>query len=126
MSGLDTVDVEDLFSAFSEDLLKVETAAAVSSAVAAMPWLALPNPFSQVALKIIEEISEETLRYFNKQFGWIAFRFNTTVFTTDQAKDWIATVDKRRALPNDVSDEEWYAAELEANHAMFNLVNYKR
>lgn len=124
--GLDTVDVDDLFSQFSEDLLKLETAAAVSSAVAALPWLAAPNPFSKIALEIIEKSARELLEYLNKQFGWILFRFNTTVFTTDQGKDYIATIEKRLALPDDVSDEIWDAAEEEANHALKNLVNLRR
>lgn len=126
MAGLDTVDVDDLFKQFGEDLLRLETAAAVSSAVAFAPWLAAPNPFSKIALEGVEEVAEETLKYLNKQFGWIAFRFNTTVFTTDQGKDYIDSVTKRNNLPDDVSDEVWDAAEEEANHAMRNLVNYRR
>ncbi len=126
MAGLDTVDVEDLFSQFSEDLLKLETAAAVSSAVGVAPWLAAPNPFSKVALEIVEKSARELLEYLNKQFGWILFRFNTTVFTTDQGQDYIASVEKRLKLPDDVSDEVWDAAEEEANHALKNLVNTRR
>lgn len=123
--GLDTVDIEDLANEFGKDLIRVERNAIVASVVASSPWLAAGGPFAKIALEVIGDIAEEMLKYLNEQIGWIAFRFNTTVFTTDQGKDYIKTIEKRRDMPDDVSDEEWARAEEEANHALYNLVNYR-
>lgn len=126
MAGLDTIDIEDLAKNFKADTLRMETKLIVSGIVAGSPWLAAAGPFAKVATELLEGIIEELLDYLNTQIGWIAFRFNTTVFTTDQGKDYIATIEKRNKLPDDVPDEIWIKAEEEANHALFNLANYKR
>lgn len=124
--GLDTIDIEDLAAEFRKDILRAERNVIVSGIVAKNPWLLAAGPFAVAATDLIGDIVEIGLVYINEQIGWIAFRFNTTVFTTDQGKDYVEAIEKRLNLPDDVSDEVWDAAEEKANHAFKNLVNYRK
>ena len=124
--GLDTIDIDDFANEFAKQTLKAERNAVVAGAIAAFPWLGAGGPFAPIITDMIGDISEVFLDYFNKQIGWIAFKFNTTVFTTDQGKDYVASIEKLLKLPDNVSDAEWEKAEDEANHAFENLVNYRR
>jgi Mg2+/citrate symporter len=124
--GLDTIDIEDLANEFSSDLLRIERDAIVASVIASLPWLAAAGPLAKVATELIGDVAEVILKYLNQQVSWVAFRFNTTVFTTDQGKDYIKTVEERRGMPEDISDADWEAAEERASHAMRNLVNFRK
>lgn len=124
--GLDTIDIDGFADEFAKRTLEVERNAVVAGAVAAFPWLAAGGPFAKIVTEVIGDVSEVFLKYLNDQIGWIAFKFNTTVFTTDQGKDYVASIEKLLKLPDDVSDAEWEKAEDEANRAFRNLVNYRR
>ncbi len=121
--GLDTIDIEDLANQFGEDFVAVTTKAVMGAVYVKVPWLAGQGNFFG---KVVQELVEFIVQYIGHNLGLIAFQFNTYVWTTDQGQDYIASVEKRRAMPEDVSDEDWMKAEEEANHAFFNLWNLKR
>ena len=120
---LDTVDLEDLANAFGDDFVAFTTKGLMTGIVAQVPWLAAGG---SMLLPMVEDGVRWLVKYLGHNLGLIAFQFNTFVWTSDQAKDYIAAVEKANSMPDDISDEDWMKIDEERMHSFGNLYNLKR
>jgi len=120
LSGLATVDIEDFAKKVKSSLVTHYTNVAYVALVAQMPVLATPV-ISSIVKAIIELVVEKLAGI----GGLAAFMINTGIFTQDQAKDYISSIQKIDQLPEGVSNEEWEKAEDGANIAFSRAINLK-
>ncbi len=115
----DSIDVEEFANTVKSTFIIYFTNLVYTQLLVAVPWIAAPF-ISYIARWVIAAVVTSLATH----GGLIAFIINTRVFTIDQAKDYMAAVDKLHEAPDDISDEEWSRLELEANHAFKNLIRF--
>lgn len=117
---MDTIPIEDLVQQtksfaikYGTDLVLVEIAA-------------LTGPISGFFAPLINY-------FFRSAVGWVVarlvnksdrflFGINMDLVTSDQAKDYRASIAKLIKAPDEISDADWEKLEDEANHNFGNLV----
>lgn len=112
------VDIEDFAQAVKSSLLKY-----LLQAVMALPDVKAIRAIPVVGV-LFEKLVEWIINLLLGKVGLAAFIINTKVFTQAQAEEYIKAIGKLKALPDNVSDEEWAKHEEIANEAFKNLIRH--
>jgi hypothetical protein len=116
---VDTIPIESLVQQVKARAIALGTNFVIAEIVA------FTGPISGFFAPLINWLLKEVVEYVvtiivNKSDKFL-FGVNMALITTDQAKDYRDAEAKVLSLPDDVSDADWEAAELAANHAFDNL-----
>lgn len=119
---MDTIPIEDLVQKTKEYAVKYGTDLVIAEIAS------LVGPISGFFAPIINWIMREVVQWVIQTFVNKADKFlfgvNMNVVTADQGADYRAAVAKVLTLPDNVSDADWEAAELAANHAFGQLAKF--
>lgn len=119
---MDAIPIEELVQKTKAYAVKYGTDLVLAEIVA------LTGPISGFFAPLLNYILKEAV-------GWVVsiivnkadkflFGLNMNVVTSDQGKDYREAVAKVLTLPDNVSDAEWEAAELAANHKFDQLARF--
>lgn len=116
-----TLDIDDTVKAVKTGFETMLVRVLVGEGVIKCPILA--NPFFN---KILYEVAEWAVDKILTKGEVLAFFLNNKVINIDKGSDYVDAVNKVEALPDDVDDKTWEAAEREASDAFRNLYGLAR
>lgn len=117
----ETLDIDDTVKAVETGFRTFLVRLLVTQGAIKCPLLA--NPWFN---KIIYDLADWAVGKILKEGGVLAFFLNNKVINIDKRDDYVEAVNKVEALPDDVDDHTWEAAEREASEAFRNLYGLAR
>lgn len=114
---MDAIVIEDIVAQSKLRLIDWATNAVWVEALAMAPWLGYVSWLFRPAIKwVIKTLVNQT------ELG--LFIINSKLLTGAQGNEYIKDAIAVRDLPEDISDEQWIAAEEKANKSFDNLMRY--
>lgn len=116
----ETLNIDDTVKSIKTGMETFLVHVLVGESVIKCPFLA--NPYFN---KLLYELAEWGVNKILTKGEMLAFVLNNKVISLDKRDDYVEAVNKVESLPDDVDDQTWEEAEIEAANAFRNLVGLK-